>query len=167
MSGRKGGQKRGVSPGAAVPSPRRRRPGASSSRRASPSGAGGRRAAPPAVSAAPSGVPAPSSVPAPGPVRPAAGGATYVLSPELMAAMEREQLRISELPPSDAKVGAFLVLWAVDGEEGRFRVAEAVARVPLLREHLGLSAVEQQELRLRMGRFCCPAPSLRNANECA
>ncbi len=74
-----------------------------------------------------------------------------------MVAVAREPLRISELPPPGDVVGPNLVHWAVDGEKSRFRVAEAVTRVPLLREHLPLSAVEHQELRLRMGRYCCPA----------
>jgi hypothetical protein len=91
---------------------------------------------------------------------------TYVVSPELMAAMEREQVHVPELPPTDDEVGAFHVLWAVEGEEGRFRVVETVTRHPLLREHLRLSAVEHPELHLRMGRYCCPVHSLRNANEC-
>jgi hypothetical protein len=49
-----------------------------------------------------------------------------------MAAMAREPLRVPDLPPSDDKIGAFLVIWAVDSEEGHFCVAEAVTRVPLL-----------------------------------
>ncbi len=80
-----------------------------------------------------------------------------MVSPGLMAAMAREPLRFPELPPPGDVVGAYLVYWAVDGEEGHFRVAEAVTRVLLLQEHLPLSAVEHQELRLRMGRYCCPA----------
>jgi hypothetical protein len=73
-----------------------------------------------------------------------------------MAAMAREQVHVPELPPSDAEIGAFLVLWAVDGEEGRFRAAEAVTREPLLRNYLSLSETEHRELRLRMGKSCCP-----------
>ncbi len=71
--------------------------------------------------------------------------------------MAKEPLRVPELPPPGDVVGVYLVHWAVDGEEGRFRMAEAVTCVPLLREHLPLSAVEHQELHLRMGRYCCPA----------
>ncbi len=77
---------------------------------------------PRAVSAAPSSVLAPPSVPtlsgvlvspsvlALGPVRPAAGSATYVVSPGLMAAMAREPLRIPDLPPSNDEISAFLVV---------------------------------------------------------
>ncbi len=157
MSGRKGGRKRAASPGAAILSPCRRHSGASSSRCALPSGTGGPPAASPAVSAVPSSVPVPLSVPIPGPVRPAAGGATYVVSPELMAAMAREPLRVPELSSPGDVVGAYRVHLAVDGEEGHFRVAEVVMRILLLREHLPLSAVEYQEFRLCMGRYCCPA----------
>ncbi len=65
-----------------------------------------------------------------------------MMSPELMAAMAREPLRAPELPPPNDVVGAYLIHWAVDGEEDHFCVAEAVMRVSLLREHLCLSAVE-------------------------
>ncbi len=123
------------------------------------SGADGLPAAPPAVSAVLSGVLAPLPVPAPGPVRPAAGGATYVVSPELMACMVREPLRVQVLPPPIDVVGAYLVHWVLDGVESRFHVTEAVTPVSMLREHLPLCAVEHQELRLRMGRYCCPVYS--------
>jgi hypothetical protein len=82
-----------------------------------------------------------------------------------MAAMAREQVHVPELPPSDAEIGAFLILWAVDGEEGRFRVAEAVTREPLLRDYLGLSKTEHRELRLRMGKSCCPVYPVVYTNE--
>ncbi len=59
-------------------------------------------------------------------------------------------------PSSAAEVGAVLVIWTVDGEEGRFRVAEAVTRKPLLRDYLRLSEAEHRELRLRMGKSLCP-----------
>jgi hypothetical protein len=104
-------------------------------------------------------------MPALGPVCLAASGATYVVSPELMAAMARESLHVPKLPPPGDMVGAYLVHWAIDGVEGRFHVAEAVTRVPLLREHLPLSAVEHHELHLRMGRYCCPAYLSVYANE--
>ncbi len=85
--------------------------------------------------------------------------------PELMAAMAREQLHIPELPPSNDEIGAFLVLWAVDGEEGRFCITEAVTCVPLLRNYLRLSKEEHRELRLRMGKSCCPVYSIMYTNE--
>jgi hypothetical protein len=79
--------------------------------------------------------------------------------------MAREQLHVPELPPSDAEIGAFLVLWAVDGGEGRFRVAEAVTRVPLLRDYLRLSEEEHRELYLCMGKPCCPVYPVVYTNE--
>jgi ribosomal protein S4E len=82
-----------------------------------------------------------------------------------MAATEREQLRVPELPLSDTEISTFLVLWAVNGKKGHFRIAEAVTLVPLLREHLRLSAVEQQELHLRMGKSCCPVYPAMYTNE--
>ncbi len=96
-------------------------------------------------------------MPALGPVHPAASDATYVVSHELMAAMAREPLCVPELSFPGDVVSAYLVHWAVNGEKGYFRVAEEVTHVPLLREHLPLSAMEHQELRLCMGRYCCPA----------
>ncbi len=84
-----------------------------------------------------------------------------MMSPELMAAMAREQVHVPELPPSAAEIGAFLVLWNVDGEEGRFHVAEAVTREPLLRDYLCLSEAENRELHLRMGKSRCPRLSYR------
>jgi hypothetical protein len=59
-----------------------------------------------------------------------------------MAAMAREPLHVPDLPPSNNEISAVLVIWAVDGKEGHFRMAEAVTHVPLLQKHLGLSAVE-------------------------
>jgi hypothetical protein len=82
-----------------------------------------------------------------------------------MAVMTREQLQVPELPPSDTKIGAFLVLWAEDGEEGRFQMAEAVMRIPLLRDYLRLSEAEHRELRLRMGKSCCPVYPVVYTNE--
>ncbi len=82
-----------------------------------------------------------------------------------MAVIAREQVHVPELPPSDAKIGAFLVLWAVDGEEGRFCVAEAVTCEPLLRDYLGLSETEHRKLRLRMGESCCPVYPVVYTNE--
>ncbi len=70
--------------------------------------------------------------------------------------MAMEQLHIPELPPSNTEISAFLIFLTVDGKEGRFRVAEAVTHVPLLRDYLSLSEVEHRELRLRMGKSCCP-----------
>ncbi len=156
MSGRKGGWKRAASPGAAVLTPRWHCSGSSLSRRASPSAAGGSRAALSAASSAPSSVPALLSVPAPGPVH-SAGGATYVVLPELMAVIARKLLHVPELPPPSDMVSAYLIHWAMDGDGDRFCVAEAVTRIPLLQEHLPLSAKEYQELRLCMSRYCCPA----------
>ncbi len=82
-----------------------------------------------------------------------------------MAAMAREPLRVPHLPPSDNEVGTFLVLWAMDSEEGCFRVAEAVVHVPLLQEYLRLSAAEHRELRLCMGKYCCPVHLAACTNE--
>ncbi len=78
-----------------------------------------------------------------------------------MAAMAREPVHVPELPPSAAEVGAFLVLWKVDGGEGRFCLAEVVTRKPLLRNYLRLSKAEHRELRLRMGKSRCPCLSCR------
>ncbi len=71
-------------------------------------------------------------MPAPGPVDPAASSATYAVSPRLMAAMAREPLYVLDLPPSDDEIGAILIVWAMDGKEGHFHVAEAVTHVLLL-----------------------------------
>ncbi len=79
--------------------------------------------------------------------------------------MEREPLRVPELPPPDDVISAYLIHWAMDSKEGRFCVMEAVTHVPLLWEHLRLSAVEQQELRLCMGKSCCPVYPVVYANE--
>ncbi len=87
------------------------------------------------------------------------------MSPELMAAMAREQVHVPELPPSDAEISAFLVLWAVDGKEGCFRVAKAVTREPLLRDYLRLSEAEYRELRLCMGKSRCPVYPVVYTNE--
>ncbi len=59
---------------------------------------------------APSGVLASLSMPALGPVRLVTGDATYVVSPQLMAAMVMEPLRVLDLPPSDNEIDAFLVV---------------------------------------------------------
>ncbi len=74
-------------------------------------------------------------------------------------------MHVLELPPSTAEVGAFLVFWNVDGEEDCFRVAEAVTHEPLLRDYLRLSEAEHRELRLRMGKSCCPVYPVMYANE--
>jgi hypothetical protein len=84
-----------------------------------------------------------------------------------MAAIAREQLHILELPPSDAEIGAFIVLWAVDGEEGRFRLAEVVTHVPRLQEYLRLSKAEDRELHFCMGKSCCPVYPVVYTNEYA
>ncbi len=73
-----------------------------------------------------------------------------------MAAMAREPLRVLDLPPSNDEIGALLIIWAIDSKEGRFCVAEVFTCIPVLQEHLYLSAVEQQELRLCMCKSCCP-----------
>ncbi len=107
MSGRKGGQRRAASPGAPLLSPRQYRSGASSSRHTPNFGAGGRRATLPAVSAVPSSVHAPQSMPAPGPVCPATGSTTFMMSPVLLAAMEKEPLLIPDLPPPLTRLAPF------------------------------------------------------------
>ncbi len=144
-----------MSPGAPLRSPHQRRPGASSSQRASPSSTSGRRAAPLAVSALLSGVSASLSVLTPSPIYSAAGGATIVVSPEIMAAMEREPLLVPDLPFLD-EVSTLLVHWATESEAGRFHVAEAVVLTPLLREHLPMSAEEQRELHHCMSMYYGP-----------
>ncbi len=140
MSCRKGGQKRGVSP-TTLPPPRWRRPSVSSSQHASPSGASGHCPALPTVSAVLSGVPVPPFVPAPGPVH-LGGSATFVVLPEIMAAIERKPLLVPDLPSSLNQVGAVLLHWAIVADEGRFRIAKAVVRTPLLQEHLPMGAEE-------------------------
>jgi hypothetical protein len=72
------------------------------------------------------------------------------VQPELLWAIERERLQVPDLPPSLDEVIALLLYWAVYGEEGRFCLAEAVIREPMLREHLPLSSENQMELQLRM-----------------
>ncbi len=91
-----------------------------------------------------------------GPFGPAAFGATFVVSPKLMAAMAREPLCVPDLPPSNIEIGAFLIVRAVDSEESHFHVADTVMHVPQLWEHLRLSTVEHRELCLRMNKSCCP-----------
>jgi hypothetical protein len=68
--------------------------------------------------------------------------------------MARDQVHAPKLPPSNAEIGAFLVLWAVNRKVGRFCMAKAVTREPLLRDYIGLSETEYRELCLRMGKFC-------------
>ncbi len=87
-----------MSPGAPLSSHRQRCPGVFTSQRVAPTGAGECRAVPTAVPAAPFGS-LPLSVPALGLVHLAASGATFVVSPELMAAMGREQLLNPDVPP--------------------------------------------------------------------
>ncbi len=156
MSGHKGGPKRGVSPSAPLLSPRRRRPGASLSWCALPFGTGGRCAAPPAVSAMPSDDSVSPSVPAPGPVRPAARAATFIVSPQLLATIERKSLLIPNLPLSLDEVGTLLLYWAIEGEESHFRQVEAVVCTIRLLEHLPLSGEDQVKLRLRIVKCCDP-----------
>ncbi len=128
MSGR---QKRPGSPGSAPPT-HYRAVDSRSSCRALPSSASGRHALSPAVSTALSGVPTSPSVPTLSPIRPTAGDATFVVSPELLAAIEMEHLLIPDLPSSLIEVGAFLIHWAVDSKEGWFHITEAVMCAPLL-----------------------------------
>ncbi len=142
MSGRKSGQKRCVSPGAPLPSPRQHYPNASSSWRTSPSGAGRRRAVPPAVFAALFGVSVPPFVHAPGLIHSAAGGTTFVVSPKLIVTMEMGLLLVADLPLSLDKVSTLLFHCAIDGEESRFPEAEAVVQTPRMHEHLPTSDEE-------------------------
>ncbi len=141
MSSYKSSQEQGVSPGAPLPSSRQYGPSASSSRRASPSSTDGHRTMPRVVSAVPSSVLVPLSMPAPGPVCSAAG-ANFVVSPELMAAMESKPLLIPDLPPSCNEVSVLLIHWAIEGHEGCFHLAEAVVRTSGLRKHLPMSNEE-------------------------